>query len=189
MEFAHLSLLDGGWTAPAAEEQRRLFYVAMTRAKETLCLIQRQDQRNPFPAEITGDHLLARVVNPPPQNHVLNKQYTILGMKDFKLSYAGGFAPSHPIHQHLARLNRGSRLSMAHSNGKVVLKDQDVIVAMLSTQSAPYWSDKLDTVESVTVLAMIKRYRDDNEEHYRSRCKVEQWELPLVEIVCNSGSE
>jgi len=30
---------------------------------------------------------------------------------------------------------------------------------------------------------MIIRYRDDSEEDYQSRCKVEQWELPLVEVV------
>lgn len=188
MEFAHLAILDGGWTAPAGEEQRRLFYVGMTRAKETLCLMQRKDQRNPFLAEITGDHLLARTVNPPLQTASLSKQYVILGMKDVDLSYAGSFEESHPIHRHIARLNTGSKLSMDNHNGKVVLKDQDKIVAALSKQGAQFWSAKIDAVESVTVLAMIRRYRDDSEENYRSRCKVGQWELPLVEIVFNEGS-
>jgi len=183
MEFAHLTILDGGWATPATEEQRRLFYVAMTRAKETLCLMQRQDQRNPFLAEITGDHLLLRAVNFSPQTGSLTKQYAILGMKDVDLSYAGSFDASHPIHQHLARLNTGSRLSMEHNNGKVILKDQDRIVAVLSKQAAQFWSAKINGIESVTVLAMIRRYRDDSEEGYQSRCKIEQWELPLVEVV------
>ncbi|MDP1666406.1 MAG: hypothetical protein Q8L79_14945 [Methylobacter sp.] len=30
---------------------------------------------------------------------------------------------------------------------------------------------------------MIGRYRDDSEKNYQSRCKVGQWELPLVEVV------
>ena len=34
MEFAHLFMLDGGWTMQSLEEQRRLFYVGMTRAKK-----------------------------------------------------------------------------------------------------------------------------------------------------------
>jgi len=185
MEFSHLAILDGGWATPATEEQRRLFYVAMTRAKETLCLMQRSDLRNPFLAEITGDPLLARTVNPLAQADVLTRQYTILGMKDVDLSYAGRFDESHPIHRHLARLNTGSKLSMDNHNGKVVLKDKDSVVAALSKQGAQYWSAKINTIESVTVLAMIRRYRDDSEESYRSRCKVEQWELPLVEVVFN----
>ncbi|MGR9014270.1 MAG: UvrD-helicase domain-containing protein, partial [Gammaproteobacteria bacterium] len=183
MEFAHLAILDGGWMTPASEEQRRLYYVAMTRAKETLCLMRRQDLRNPFMAEITGDHLLTRTVNPALQTGELTKQYAILGMKDVDLSYAGSFAVSHPIHQHLARLNTGSRLSMEHNNGKVVLKDEGIIIAQLSARAARHWSVKIAAVESVTVLAIIKRYRDDSEESYQSRCKVEQWEMPLVEVV------
>ncbi|MDI1276199.1 RecQ family ATP-dependent DNA helicase [Methylobacter sp.] len=188
MEFAHLAIVDGGWVTPATEEQRRLFYVAMTRAKETLCLIQRQDQRNPFLAEIIGDHLLARAVNLPSQTGTLTKQYAILGMKDVDLSYAGSFDASQPIHQHLARLNTGSRLSMENNNGKVVLKDQDRVVAVLSKQGAQFWSAKINAIESVTVLAMVRRYREDSEEGYQSRCKVEQWELPLVEVVFGDTS-
>jgi len=188
MEFAHLAIVDGGWVTLATEEQRRLFYVAMTRAKETLCLMQRQDQRNPFLAEITGDHLLARAVNPSPKTGTLTKQYAILGMKDVDLSYAGSFDASQPIHQHLARLNTGSRLSMENNNGKVVLKDQNRVVAVLSKQGAQFWSAKISAIESVTVLAMVRRYRDDSEESYQSRCKVEQWELPLVEVVFDDTS-
>ena len=188
MEFAHLAILDGGWSTPATEEQRRLYYVAMTRAKETLCLMQRQNQRNPFLAEIIGDHLLSRTVNPPPQNNVLSKQYAILGMKDVDLSYAGSFDAFHPIHHHLARLNTDSRLTMEHNNGKVVLKDKAMVVAQLSTQAAQFWSAKINTIESVTVLAIIRRYRDDSEESYQSRCKVGQWELPLVEVVFDDRS-
>ncbi|MDO9269721.1 MAG: RecQ family ATP-dependent DNA helicase [Methylobacter sp.] len=188
MEFAHLAIVDGGWVTPATEEQRRLFYVAMTRAKETLCLMQRQGQRNPFLAEITGDHLLARAVNPSPQTGTLTKQYAILGMKDVDLSYAGSFDASQPIHQHLARLNTGSRLSMENNNGKVVLKDQDRVVAVLSKQGVQFWTSKINAIESVTVLAMVRRYREDSEEGYQARCKVEQWELPLVEVVFGDTS-
>lgn len=189
MEFAHLAILDGGWLPPAAEDQRRLYYVAMTRAKETLCLMQRQDLRNPFLAEITGDHLLARAVIQPLQTGAITKQYAILGMKDVDLSYAGSFVATHPIHQHLARLNTGSRLELELSNGKLVLKDQGMVVAVLSKQAAQLWSAKIDAIESVTVLAMIRWYREDSEESYQSRCKVGQWELPLVEVVFDETNQ
>jgi ATP-dependent DNA helicase RecQ len=187
MEFSHVVIVDGGWTIPVTEEQRRfLFYVAMTRARETLCLMQRQDLRNPFPAEITSDHLLQREVKAHPQTGAITatKQYVILGMRDIDLSYAGRFVASHPIHQYLARLKSGSQLAIENNNGKLVLKDRDITVAVLSKQSSQKWLAKIHEIESAAVLAMIRRYRDDSEEHYQCRCKVEHWEIPLVEIVC-----
>ncbi len=183
MEFTHLLILDGGWIIPGTEEQRRLYYVAMTRAKETLCLMQRQDQRNPFVAEITGDHLLARTIHCATQTVPITRQYAILGMKDLDLSYAGSFDATHPIHAQLAQLQAGSLMSMVYSNGKVLLKHQDKTVAVLSRQATHSWVDKLNTIVSVTVLAMIKRFQTDCEESYQSRCKVAQWELPLVEVI------
>ncbi|WP_031437136.1 hypothetical protein [Methylobacter tundripaludum] len=54
---------------------------------------------------------------------------------------------------------------------------------MLSKQGAQFWSAKISVIESVTVLAMVRRYREDSEEGYQARCKVERWELPLVEVV------
>jgi len=183
MEFAHLVILDGGWSLSASEEQRRLYYVAMTRAKETLCMMQRLDQRNPFLTEISGDHLLARTLNTTPQTGMISKRYIILGMKDVDLSYAGRINATDPVHQHLVQLKTGSRLSMDYSNGKVLLKNQGTTVAALSKQASQVWSGQISTIVSVTVLAMIKWYREDSEESYQSRCKVEQWELPLVEIV------
>lgn len=189
MEFTHLVVLDGGWSPAASEEQRRLYYVAMTRAKETLCLMQRQDLRNPFLAEITGDHLLVRTINSSLQTGVITRRYAILGMKDIDLSYAGRFNATDPIHQRLAQLNTGSRLSMDYSNGKVLLKNQGRIVAALSKQASQLWSGQINHIVSVTVLAMIRRYLTDNEESFQSRCKVEQWELPLVEIVFDNTVE
>ena len=42
LEFDHVIVLDGGWKQPArnsdADEERRLYYVVMTRAKKTLAL-------------------------------------------------------------------------------------------------------------------------------------------------------
>jgi len=42
------------------EEERRVYYVAMTRAKETLCLFERADMPNPHTGLVEGDYLLKR---------------------------------------------------------------------------------------------------------------------------------
>ena len=185
MEFSHLVILDGGWTKDSLEEQRRLLYVAMTRAKETLCLMQRKDACNPFLNEIAGDFTLRRdaAESQQAEQPTVPRHYALLGLNDFHISFAGRFPETHPIHQHLAALSPGSLLSIAIINGKVVLQHGEVTVARLSQKGHQEWADKLARIETVRVIAMIKRYRDDSEESYRSRCKVEQWEIPMVELV------
>jgi ATP-dependent DNA helicase RecQ len=32
---------------------------------------------------------------------------------------------------------------------------------------------------------MITRYKSDSEEEFKARCKVEQWEVPMIEVVLN----
>jgi ATP-dependent DNA helicase RecQ len=185
MEFSHLQILDGGWTKDSLEEQRRLIYVAMTRAKETLCLMQRNDACNPFLKEITCDFSLRRdaAESQPLDSPAIPRRYALLGLDDFHLSFAGRFPETHIIHQHLAELSPGSLLSIANINGKVVLQHGQVTVARLSQKGHQEWADKLERIETIRVIAMIRRYRDDSEEDYRSSCKVEQWEIPMVELV------
>ncbi len=185
MEFSHLVILDGGWTKDSQEEQRRLLYVAITRAKETLCLMHRENTCNPFLNEIAGDFSLRRDAANSQQTEQprVPRHYALLGLDDFFLDFAGRFPETHPIHKHLTALSPGSLLSIANINGKVVLQHGGVTVARLSQKGQQEWADKLSRIETVRVIAMIKRYRDDSEEIYRSRCKVEQWEIPLVELV------
>ena len=109
--------------------------------------------------------------------------YALLGLEDIHLGFAGRFPDTHPIHQCLTALTPSSLLSIAIINGKVVLRHGEVTVARLSQKGFQEWADKLARIETVRVIAMIRRYRDDSEESYRSRCKVDQWEIPTVELV------
>ncbi len=171
MEFSHLVILDGGWTKDSLEEQRRLLYVAMTRAKETLCLMQRKDACNPFLHEIAGDFTLHRdaAESQQAEQPTVLRHYALLGLNDLHISFAGRFPETASIHQHLAALSPGSLLSIANINGKVVLQHGEVTVARLSQKGHQEWADKLARIETVRVIAMIKRYRDDSEESYRSK--------------------
>jgi ATP-dependent DNA helicase RecQ len=185
MEFGHVFILDGGWIATATEEQRRLYYVAMTRAKETLCLLHRNDLKNPFLKNLEGDFVLRR--NSELENNeatnLINKHYTLLGLKDFDLSYAGSFAAKDFIHQALAHLTVGSKVTMKIHNDKVVVQKDNVVITVLSKKSQEFWKKQLDNIVSATIVAMITRYKTDSEAEYQSRCKVEHWEVPMIEVV------
>lgn len=188
MEFSHVFILDGGWAVPATEEQRRLLYVAMTRAKETLCLLHRQDQKNPYLQSLQGDFMVHRnsEIDSALTQPLINKQYQLLGLKDLDLSYAGRKVATHSVHQALASLDVGSSVTLLNHNGKVVVKKDHVIVAVLSKNAIQEWRDKLDSVLSATVIAMITRYKTDSEEQYQPLCKVEQWQVPMLEMILKS---
>ena len=61
MEFPVVMLPDGGWTTGKTrregEEERRLYYVGMTRARDLLCLFARRGIENPHVRLLTGDFL------------------------------------------------------------------------------------------------------------------------------------
>ena len=59
MEFSHVFILDGDWSVPDSrtrwEEERRILYVAMTRAKENLIVMKSAKNPNPFIKEMKGE--------------------------------------------------------------------------------------------------------------------------------------
>ncbi len=183
MEFNHVFILDGGWKE-STEEQRRLFYVAMTRARETLCLLQRQDQNNPYTQALNGDFVLLRKNELEAGKSTLseNKQYFILGLKDFDLSYAGSFSEQHLIHQVLANQTVGASVIISNRNGKLVVETEKTAIAVLSKKAQQQWQNQWGKIQSAHTIAMITRYKTDSEEQYQSRCKVGQWEVPLIEV-------
>ena len=185
MEFSHVFILDGGWSAKATEEQRRLLYVGMTRAKETLCLLKRLDLKNPYLQLLAGDYFLQRegAIDTNRIMPLQNKCYAILGLQDLDLGFAGSFAEQHCIHQTLRKLGVGSAVTICNKNGKIVVRQENVTVAILSKKANQQWLDQIGKIQSATIMAMITRYKTDSEEQFQSRYKVEQWEVPMIEVV------
>ncbi|MEN6483495.1 MAG: RecQ family ATP-dependent DNA helicase [Syntrophobacteraceae bacterium] len=188
MEFPHVFILDGDWSKRNAnpEEERRILYVGMTRARETLTLFQRRTGSNPYLASLNGEFVFRRTAGaavPVPEK--LNRlRYEILGMKDVYLGYAGRFSGDDPIHGHLARLAPGSRLRGVARAEKVELQNDDGrCVAVLSGACARQWGHRVPDIESIRVLGMVRRERSDETGEFEGHCQAESWEFPWAEIV------
>jgi ATP-dependent DNA helicase RecQ len=190
MEFSHVLVPGGGWRCaknPAEqEEERRAYYVAMTRARETLCLFERQDVPNSHAKLLTGNFLVDS--EPPPlplstDEKMLRRRYGILGMEDLFLDYAGHLPANDAMHQRLTALKPGDPLRAAVKGNHIELHDAGGrIVARLSRSACETWKGRLPAIERITVLAMVQRLREDSDGEYKQRCRCDQWEIPLAEI-------
>jgi len=63
LEFRHVMLLSGGWklSAESIEQERRLFYVGMTRAQQTLTLYRNSEHKS-F-TDDTGDNVIHKCIS------------------------------------------------------------------------------------------------------------------------------
>ncbi|RKT43860.1 RecQ family ATP-dependent DNA helicase [Thiocapsa rosea] len=185
LEFPHVLVADGAWDAhPQSEEERRLFYVGMTRAKETLTLMAIAGSRHPYLTEIEGDWLvkIEPVVEPPPAE-VIRRRYARLTPADLDLGYAGRMAPDAAIHRHLAALGPGDDVRWEPVGQDLFLLDQaGHRVARLSKRATARWLPDIDRIERIRVDALIRRDNRQNTPEHAQHCRSERWEVPLVEI-------
>ena len=190
LEFDHVFILDGDWRIPsstaAQEEERRLLYVGMTRARQTLCLMETLNQPNPFITDLQGDWMIQRT--PPPDDAAgasdIRCHYTTLSLPELHLGHAGRFPPDHPIHSHLAELNPGDTLSVNDTPTGVRLETANgQCVAKLSREGNARWSGRAKTIREARIIGMVRWCADDSQEEFRHYLKVDQWEVPLVELV------
>lgn len=172
------------------EEERRTFYVGLTRARKTLAVFDRTDARPSFPQEIGGRgtirYAFAAGSGAGPVTWL---NYSLLSLEDIHLGYPGQFAQNHPVHRALAALKPQDRLTMrqTHGNGIGLFDQGQTCVARLSRAAQAEWADRSSSVREVRVLALVQRRADqDSDETRRGQYRVERWEIPLVEVICES---
>jgi ATP-dependent DNA helicase RecQ len=192
MEFPHVFILDGDWPHEMSkiqlEEERRTMYVGMTRAEETLRLLKIPKRVNPFLTEISGNFVMPITYRGIPERaNQVSRRYEILGLDEVYLDYAGCFGPTDPIHRHLAELKTGQLVSLCMNNSKIEIQDlAGRCVGRLSSEGVGKWEQKLSQIEEVRLLAVLKRNRDDPAEDFQRGIKTDNWELPVLEVVCQS---
>ena len=186
LEFDHVVVLDGGWNTLSRGEDpdapRRLYYVAMTRARQTLTLTC-SDESHPFQATL-HDHpsILHRPpVAVPPPTPEMTTRYQRLSLRNVDLSFAGRYQTNNPVHRAITALSPGDPLRVRTTQQPWQLLDRTGnVVGRLAKSYKPPPTMRL---RSATVLAIVTRRRADSEPQYQDTLKCEEWEVVVPELV------
>lgn len=191
LQFPHVFLLSPNWKSIGhiqdVEEERRLYYVAMTRAEQTLTLFQ-TDHIRKWLEPLQGTHILRRQWTPNTAQQmrmeaVANFRYENIGLDQLFISYAGMRSPETRIHKTLKSLKTGSLLSLVRDDkGLLVRAENGVDVASLSTKGRALWEPRLSQIINVRTKALLTRYADDAETRLSLPSRTESWEIPIVEV-------
>lgn len=177
LEFRHVVLLDGGWSnqAETLGDERRLYYVGMTRAEQTLTLCEFSGG-NPFSRHVTEDVMYE--IFQGESLPELEKRYLQLSLKDIDLDFAGRYYPTASVHTTLAALEPGDVLSLVAHEGRYLIQDGQGRVVGRTAKSF-----KLELeIEACEVAAVLVRHSERCEEAFRASHRTQAWELIVPRV-------
>lgn len=176
LEFAHVIVMDCGDWRSASDDERRLLYVAMTRAKENLVLMRGQQEGNPFLQDLESVIGVKSVFPSKELTRLpeINKRYQSLGPSDVDIGYQGRHPEQDPIHERISALRVGDRLLLERR----MLKTQSFhIVGRLAAKTV------LDnSIHDGVVTGFMVRTKASVSAQYVQDCTSDLWEVPLVEV-------
>ena len=187
LEFDHVAVLDGGWERVGSGEDRdaprRLYYVAMTRARQNLALA-RFEGTHPFQDALSKPPSVLRrepaVLSPCPP--ALRYRHVQPSLREVDLGFAGRRKAGHWTHRTIAALSPGDPLEAREGNGGrwKLLDRTGVTVGRLAKSFKPPPGMRC---RSATVLAIVRWSRETSDPKYRDTLKCETWEVVAPELV------
>ena len=188
LEFTHVAVLDGGWDQSSKGEDqdapRRLYYVAMTRARQTLTLARMATRENKLLDALSDDAAILNrttvdLLNPPVE---IARRYVQPTLKMVDLGFAGRHAADNPVHQTIANLKAGDPLLLRESEKYWELTDANgKITGRMSKEklTIPAGTRFL----SGRVAAIIVWRREDSAVEYQNMSRCDSWEVVVPELV------
>jgi ATP-dependent DNA helicase RecQ len=187
LEFDHVAVLDGGWDKTGINEDadaaRRLYYVAMTRARQTLTLARLDGKPHRFLDQLpqeTALHWREPTILPTPAPELAHR-HEQLTLKDVDLSYAGRFPQANAIHATLAALQPGDALSLDMQDRKTLLKNGQGRVVGRLAQGYQFPSGM--DCHAARVAAILVRREQDSDKDYRDHLQCARWEVVIPELI------
>ena len=186
LEFDHVAILNGGWDRPSkgedADAPRRLFYVAMTRAKSSLTILT----DGPHPFVRPADAILPRRVTPDtaalPRARL---RYMRPDPKLVDLSFAGRLSDNHPSHAAIAAARPGDPVNLTRDGDRWRIENaQGQTLARLARAFSP---PKGATFLRGEVAAVLHWRREDGTGDYHHLLRRDRWEVVLPELVFEGG--
>ena len=187
LEFDHVAVLDGGWSRIGRDEDpdapRRLYYVAMTRARKTLTLARFQESRS-FQNELTGHRATIRRAEAelPPCSEAVEHRHVRTTLEDVDLGFAGRRHARHPMHGDIAALSMGDPLKVrVEETGRWrLLGPAGRSVGRLARSFKPPRGMRC---RSAKVFAAVGWSREASEPEFRDAMRCDAWEVVVPELV------
>ncbi len=215
LEFDHVVVLDGGWNQTNTDEERRLYYVAMTRARQTLALmkfnqpsasggdtppglVREPDARTykgrsqqtamPFDFPVHGPVMRREFSDVPPALAEVNRQYRQPSLREVDLGFAGRRPAGNALHRVIAAMSPGDSLGMRkNEQGRWELLDQSgTVVGRLAQAFEPPEGTRF---RSASVFAIVFWSREASDPQYRDHMACDTWEVVVPELVFEPESE
>jgi ATP-dependent DNA helicase RecQ len=189
LEFDHVIML-GSWDRPSSltqrEEERRLYYVGMTRARKTLTLCELEKISNPHTDALDGRFVRrtkAASLNEPPDQD-LQLHYDTLDLSCVWISYPVNADNSRYVLQEIGLLQPGAKVGLVRSGIRVFITNKKGHqIGALSSAAGAVWQDALQSIKEVRVHSIVNWRKDLLEPKYVKPDCPDAWEVPLLEIV------
>ena len=211
LEFDHVAILDGSWNRIGNDEDpdapRRLYYVAMTRARQTLALVHFDKPRlhairpgfvrEPchrmrgacipccmlFRTTVAGPSLhRSPGGSPPPDVPELSRRYRRPGLKEIDLGFAGRCHRRHPVHRAIAGLSPGDPLeTRVNERGRWTLRNRSGTV--VGRLAKGFEAPAKTRCSTATVLAIVAWSREASPPEFHDAIRRDDWEVVIPELV------
>ncbi|WP_234710104.1 RecQ family ATP-dependent DNA helicase [Sinorhizobium medicae] len=183
LEFDDVVILDGGWDRSSKGEDRdaprRLFYVAMTRAKRSLAIVSMQD-RHPILQNVAITLLQRRITPNEAAQEDCGLRYQTVEPHMVDLSWVGRLPAGHPAHKALAEMQTGDLVELVEIDGRWLVRNRaGVSIGRMAQSYRP--PDGLRCLRG-EASAIIRWRKIDNAEAFHGTLRHEVWEVVLPEL-------
>lgn len=186
LEFEHVAVIDGDWVRPSRGEDpdapRRLYYVAMTRAKQSLLLARMDHQMHLLDGiESTPGLRFRQSERPESVPAALYRLHKRAKLSEVDLGFAGSFPVGNEVHRSIGRLQSGDPLELRQQDERWELFDQSgrLVGRMARAFELPSGRKCRET----SVAAVVIRGEADSLPEFQRRIKTPKWEVVVPQFV------